>query len=762
MVMMLIFVSSPLTEESDAATKEFTVEYTLDLGEYFEVDLNDIADKTYKYVTVDKYTSDSQLPDGLSRNGSVISGTPTKVGDFPKMGYNLRDAYVAVTYDAHVSVTFLVRDIPEEYSVTYEAGIGNVKGQKVWRETITEGTYASLPDAVHSNGAYSFRGWSMSNTSTDVLDSLKVTSDITLYAVWERNTVKMSDSSATIARDQTSSLTIFSDPSDARLSIVDHGGLEESNVRISGHTLRLDMTSVDPGTYYVTLEANKTGYLAGRSTVTVSVPICIVKPIEYVLNEGDVFSYTPVTNPTNASISLVGVLLDGAPVHDSGLELNGGTVTGKLLHKGTYEITYRASLEGYVDVTNSVIVYVNDPSDNPVTGDVSLSSVTASSRASEPRVFDFIAIGGVNVSNYVWSVEGMVFASSSPTAVYEFPSSGVYNVECTAYGGSGDKVTLEITVVCTDNRHRDAAWSDTEYSYIVQGRTDVTFPDDSFLSVTRDEIGGSVFTVISGTPSGSDIGKVFPITVGDDSWTVSVYQKETVPPKASFTVSVTGDGYSVKAEFTGSAASFHRFDFDNDGQYEDGDTFTYSKPGRYVVSCMASNNLSDVIASMHIDIDYAPSESTDLSGLTDFVIGMNERLYIEISLVEGDELQVSGSASDFVVVDGNILRISPTEKGIYELVVTALHSDGISDSVTVEVKVTGPDDPVADEDGQDYLLVIVLFAISVSTVFAVVIFDMHSGKVSAWFSSRFGKRNMTTNNRNNRNRRTGDNRGGMR
>lgn len=760
-VIMMSVTVPVLSEESDAVS-EYTADIVLDVDEYAEIDLQDhLGGNSYRYCTFDKYSGNDSLPLGLSRDGSVLKGTPTRIGEY-SMGFNFRDSTIGLTYDAHLNIVIRVEAVPEEFTVTYDAGIGNVKGSKTWKETITEGTYASLPDATYSNGAYTFMGWARSSTSTDTLDSLKVTSDVTLYAVWERNTVRMSDSSATITRDQTSSLTVFTDPSDAKLSIVDLGGLSEQNVRISGHTLRLDMTSVDPGTYFVTLEANKTGYLAGRSTVTVSVPICIVKPIEYILNEGDVFSYTPVTNPTNASISMVGVLLNGAPIHDSGLELKGRTITGTLSQTGTYEITYRASLEGYVDVTNSVIVYVNNADDNPVTGDVSLESITASSRGNEPRVFDFIAIGSENVTNFVWSVEGEVFASSSPTALYEFPSSGVYTVTCTAYGGSGDSVSLEITVVCTDNRHRDAAWSDVEYSYILQGQADVTVPNGSFLSSRVEEIGGSRFTIVSGTPSSSDIGKQFTVTVGDESWNVTVYQKETEPPKASFSLSVTDDGYSVKAEFTGSNASFHRFDFNNDGEYENGDTFTYSKPGRYVVSCIAVNNISETVSSMHIDIDYAPSESTDLSGLTDFVMGVGERLYIEISLVDGDELQVSGSASVFTVVDGNVLRISPTETGVYDLTVTALHLDGTSDSVTVEVKVTGPYPPVKDDEEQDYILVIVLFVISISIVCIVVIFDMHSGKVSAWLSSRSRKKGMNTTTNNRNRKQNSNNRGGWR
>ncbi len=717
--------------DSDAAT-EYHAEISLDINEYVEIDLRDYIDdgKTYEYCSKD----DGSLPTGLSNDGSVVKGTPTVIQD-TSARFRLTDSFVSLWGDAYIDVTFHVMEIPELYTVTYDAGIGTVNGSQRWSETILAESYASLPDAIHSTGAYTFLGWSMSETSTTIVSGYTVTKDVTLHAVWQRNTVGINDATATITSGQESVLPMVTSPSDAVLSVSEYGGLNPYNVTIQGHNVHLDMTDVEPGTYYITIDADYTGFLTGSSVVTVMVPITIVKPIEYTLVQNEQFSYTAVTNPTNARISIEEVTLDGNDLGDkAGLDVKDRTIMGRFSEPGTYEITYRASLEGYVDVTNSVLVYVHASSEVPVTGPVSLASITASSRADEPRVFDFVALGGQNVTNYVWSVEGEVFASSSATALYEFPASGVYSVECTAYGVSGDSVTLSVTAICTDNRHRDAAWVGIEYGYVVPGTVEVVLPDGSFLEKGAESIGGQIYTTISGTPSADDVGKGFVVTVGSEQWTIKVYEAEVSAPTVTFTTSVGADGYSVKAEFTGSNASFHRFDFDGDGVYEDSSEFTYDKPGRYVISCLAVNNVSEVTSSMRVEIDVVPSQSTDVFNLTDFTIGVNERLYIDIDVPEGGSMIVSGSATSFIEVVDDTLRVHPTEKGVYSLTVKVLHPDGTFDSRTVEVRVTGPDDIVPVDEGTDYLVIVVLFVISVSVVSAVVIFDMQSGRISAWFS----------------------------
>lgn len=736
LAVLLALVAVPICSDgSDAAVPEYSADITIDLGEPVTIDLQDYLEgNRYNYCTYTKYSGTSELPPGITKDGSILSGTPTELGNY-HLQFRFNNASVSLVADAILNFDITVTEIPERFTVTYDAGIGTVNGQRTWTESITEDTFASLPDAKYSSGAYVFKGWSTSETSTTTVDSLKVNGDITLYAVWERQTVKVDPITATITSGQSSTMPVTTDPEDARLSISDLGGLSSYNATVSGRYIFLDMTNVEPGTYYVTISASSTGYYTGSAKVTIMVPITIVKPIEYTLSQGDVFSYTPVTNPSNASIELKSVLLDGSPVEgNGGLSVSGRTITGTLENPGTYEISYRAFLDGYVDVDNTVFVYVSDSSDLPDVGSVSLASVTASARASEPRVFDFVAIGGQNVSNYVWTVDGEVFASSSETALYEFPSSGIYTVACTARGFDGTEVTMEITVVCTDNYHREAAWSGVEYAYIVEGEVGVETPDQCPLRKSTETIDGKVFTVLSGTPSESDIGKSYDVTVGEESWTVNVYKAEASAPTASF--SVTVDGYTAKAVFTGLRASFHMFDFDGDGTFEGGEEFQYDRPGRYTVVCKAVNNVSEVTSTAYVEIDIVPQEDATLDELTDFHIGVNERMHISISMGSEDALSVSGSASSFVTVDGTTLIVAPTEAGVYELIVTITHSDGTTDSKSVEVTVKQEGlDPVPEPRGDYTAAMIAIFVVSVGLIAGFLIYDTRTGKVSEKYRS---------------------------
>ena len=736
LAILLALVAVPICSDgSDAAVPEYSAEITIDLGEPVTIDLQDYLEgNRYNHCTYTKYSGTSELPPGITKDGSTLSGTPTELGSY-HLQFRFNNASVSLVADAILNFDITVTEIPERFTVTYDAGIGTVNGQRTWTESITEDTFASLPDAKYSSGAYVFKGWSTSETSTTTVDSLKVNGDITLYAVWERQTVKVSPITATITSGQSSTMPVTTDPEDARISISDLGGLSSYNATVSGRYIFLDMTNVEPGTYYVTISASSTGYYTGSAKVTIMVPITIVKPIEYTLSQGDVFSYTPVTNPSNASIELKSVLLDGSPVEgNGGLSVSGRTITGTLENPGIYEISYRAFLDGYVDVDNTVFVYVSDSSELPDVGSVSLASVTASARASEPRVFDFVAIGGQNVSNYVWTVDGEVFASSSETALYEFPSSGIYTVACTARGFDGTEVTMEITVVCTDNYHREAAWSGVEYAYIVEGDVGVEAPDQCPLRKSTETIDGKVFTVLSGTPSEGDIGKSYDVTVGEESWTVNVYKAEASAPTASF--SVTVDGYTAKAVFTGLRASFHMFDFDGDGTFEDGSEFKYDRPGRYTVVCKAVNNVSEVTSTAYVEVDIVPQEDATLEELTDFHIGVNERMHISISMGSEDALSVSGSASSFVTVDGTTLIVAPTEAGVYELIVTITHSDGTTDSKSVEVTVKQEGlDPVPEPHGDYTVAMVPIFVVSVGLIAGFLIYDTRTGKVSEKYRS---------------------------
>ena len=471
-VLMLLSVPSFIDDSADATTS-YSAEITLDLGEYAEISFPEYMDgRSFAYVNNSQNSSDDLLPPGMVRDGDVISGTPTELGDY-SVSYRFHDSFIAITYDATLSLTIHVRDLPEEYKVTYDAGLGLVNGSSTWSETIIENTYASLPQATHSSGAYTFMGWSTDPLPTVTIDHLLVHGDMTLYAVWERNTVLIQDMIATVSNGQTADMDVPTDPSDSIVSVASMGGLPDGSVSVMGHHIHLDMTGDPSGTYEVVLEASYTGYYTGSCILTVNVPIVIVEPISYMLSLGDTFSYTPVTDPSNASIVIKNVRFEGSDLPDTGCFLvDGRTITGVPDGQGVYEISYTASMDGFVSVSDTVVIYVSDSHEgsDPVT----LGSIEVSQRADEPRTFDFLAIGGGNIGNYIWSVDGEVFSSSSPTALHRFPTAGIYTVRCTVTGTSGDSVFLETQVVCQDSYHKEAAWSDVPYTYIVEGSPEVS------------------------------------------------------------------------------------------------------------------------------------------------------------------------------------------------------------------------------------------------------------------------------------------------
>ncbi len=715
-----------LTDDSDAYTNNYSLEF--EVGQEVDCDLTEITGREVLFL----YSG--SLPGGLRLDMDQVE----KTWYGWKYSSSLRGTLTAQqgTYTFTLSddsnfYRFTALVYSGECTVTYDAGIGLVNGHTTWSETISKGSYASMPQATHSSGAYTFKGWALSATAVDPLQSYAATADVTLYAVGERNPVHISDATATVTSGQTASLPIHTDPADAMLTITSFGGLSGSCIEIEGRSAVLDMTDVMPGTYHVTVEASYTGYISGVAEITINVPITIVKPIEYVLSEGDLFSYTPVTNPTNASITIDSVKLDGNTVSGfAGLRVEDRAITGTLSSIGTYAVTYTASMEGYVDVTNTVFVKVNERQPSapaPVMG-----TISATPRATEPRVYDFVLSGYANVSNIIWSMDQRVFATSSATALYEFPTSGVFTVTCTIAGLDGSFLSSDVDVVCLDNYHREAAWTGISYSYVIEGHVEASVESGSPFSVRNDTVGDREYTVIYGTPSQYDAGSSYRVTAGSESWTIAVYEVQSAAPVADFDIEVGSDGHTVVALFKGQNASFYTYDFTGDGHPEQGNGFTYPSEGRYTIICRAINNVSETSCSKTVSIDIAPSERADVLQLTDFEMLLGEKQDIILAVSEGDIITLSGSAADFVTVYDGTLRVEPTVKGIFDLTVKVHHNDGTSSSKTVKLTVRGSEVQDLEDEKHDYMVIMaVFFIIAVISIAVFVLRDIRPVTVTS-------------------------------
>ena len=142
------------TEDSDAYTTSYSLDY--EAGQIVDENLTTI---TGKGLLLEYGGS---LPDGLAIDIVTVSS------NWLYSTYNtyLRGTVTAQTGSYVFTLTddssfyeFRVSVFAGECTVTYDAGIGLVNGHQTWSETITKGSYASLPQATYSSGAYSFVGW---------------------------------------------------------------------------------------------------------------------------------------------------------------------------------------------------------------------------------------------------------------------------------------------------------------------------------------------------------------------------------------------------------------------------------------------------------------------------------------------------------------------------------------------------------------------------------------------------------------------------
>ena len=359
-----------------------------------------------------------------------------------------------------------------------------------------------------------------------------------------------------------------------------------------------------------------------------------------------------------------------------------------------------------------------------------MGTISAAPRSGEPRVFDFVLSGYANASNIIWSYEGQTFATSSPTAVFEFPASGSYTVECTLAGFDGSFVSEEFTVVCMDNYHREAAWSGTRYSYVIETDEEISIQNGAPFSVVTEEVDGRIYKMITGTPSEVYIGDSYDVHVGTDSWTVQIYRSESVAPVADFDLILSDDGYTVVAVFKGQNASFYSYDFDGDGIPEEGNAFTYDREGRYSVVCKAVNNISETSKSDMVSINVIPHEDVSVINLTDFEMVVGERLDVVLSIEQGDTVTVSGSASSFIRILDGVLRAEPTEKGVYDLMVSVNHDGKATVSKTIKVTVRGTEMQDLEEEKHDYMVVMaVFFVIAIMAIATFILRDVHSSSI---------------------------------
>jgi hypothetical protein len=625
-------------------------------------------------------------------NSATYGGSPTTGGDYTVV---FKKSFSGSSNNPVMTVTYHV--VNNSATVTYSAGIGTFNGSSTTTERVVIGSFASLsPVPTYSSGAFTFKGWALPGTTT-VLTSYTVTGDVTLNAVWQNNKAAVGTWSATISHGQTASYTYPTEPSNASLSIASTGGL--NGVSLNGKTITVTIDDNQaPGRYYVMITASASGYISNSVQTTVIVPIKIVPPIEYTLVLGQSFHYEPVTNPSNASVSVTSVKLNGSAVSGHGFSVSGRTITGTPSSTGTYDITFNVAASGYTSTAKTVRIFVSEPS---VTAEPpSIGGVTAVQRADEPRTWDLIATGLSHVENIEWIYNGNVFASSSNTAIIEFPTAGFYTVTAKGYGADGSSVTSDRIIFVADTYHPELAWVGVPYANVMTYAGSSSIPEGSWLSSQIcDPYSDGQYILIQGTPTATG---TFTYTVDSQTYTVTVYQKQNEAPYSEFGYVLSENKRTVSVTFTGTNASVVYYNYGDSAGWITDTTHTYAvSEGYFTIRALAVNNISERESSHMVAVGGIDEEKPTIhpQDITDVTVKQGETVVIRLSLESGDVVSLSGPASEFLeVVDGNTVAGS-TENvapGVYPLTVTVTHSDGSKTESTVDITVREKDkDPPA-------------------------------------------------------------------
>jgi len=694
-------------DESDAATDLL---WTVNVPQDYQFD--DSRATTASLASGSLPTGISIVREGTSSPNYTfyLRGTPTITGVF--------NFSITATGPAHYSVnhsfTITVQNpAPVYHNVTYNGNGGLVSGLASWTTPVIAGGHPPTVGATFSDGSQTLAGWATTpSAATPNVNFLTyiVNAPVTFYAVWEQSSTWMSSWTPTINHGQSFTNTFTTDPANATISVV--SAPAGWGVAVSGKTLTGTVADGSlPGKYIITLTASASGWKTTTYNIQATVPVYVVPPIEKTQTVGTTFSWAPVTNPTNATITLNNVKLDGTLLPSSGFSVASRTITGLLAQVGTYDITYTVSATGYTSTTYHILVAstpVPDTFSPP-----SIASIVASQRAGEPRTWDFVSVNAANWMSIAWSTGSTVFQTASTTAIYEFPTSGIKTVTCTLTGFDGSTTAVATsTIAVTDTYHPELAWVDVPYAVVVSGTPAVDMGTTIWATNTTQAVAGTTYTIVSGTPTSAHVGNVYTFSIGSTNYSVTVYPAQAVAPVASFDAVVETDGFTTTVTFTGSNASVVYYDYGDGSAPTTSTTHVYSLRGVYVIRATAVNNISERTAAQVVSIDGGgdPISSISIINLTDITRKQGERITVQITLATGETLQLLGTASEFLEVVGGSTIFGETadvELGEYDLTVTSYAASVPTATKTIKVTIIAPEDPDEDDELPAYLWYII-------------------------------------------------------
>ncbi len=235
-------------------------------------------------------TTDGGTSSSSTKSVTLSSTIPTRSG-YTFLGWSTSSGAISASYSPGSSYSFsygttTLYAVWQQNTTTYYAKLAYDAngGSGAPSQQSTSGNYTSNPGShtftisstTPTRSGYSFLGWSTSSTasspsyyaggSISVNYSTSSTAKVTLYAVWQQNTLSFTSANGTdaIVTGNTFSYTPTFNTSGVSVSVSGASWLSVSNGTVTG-------TPSTPGTYNVTLTATKTNWTSATQSFTITI-----------------------------------------------------------------------------------------------------------------------------------------------------------------------------------------------------------------------------------------------------------------------------------------------------------------------------------------------------------------------------------------------------------------------------------------------------------------------------------------------------------
>ena len=201
-----------------------------------------------------------------TRSGYTFLGWAT-TSTATKATYSPGD-YVNITYD-DLTLYAVWKANSVTYTLSFSANGGSGAPSSMSGTTTSTSYTFTIPATEPARSGYTFKGWSTSSSATSASytsgNTITISSNTTLYAVWYQNLSATSTPSVSGVVGQQYSYTVSTNVAGCTISVSGASWLSVSGTTVSG-------VPTSPGTYDITITIIKSGsYISGTQSFTLKV-----------------------------------------------------------------------------------------------------------------------------------------------------------------------------------------------------------------------------------------------------------------------------------------------------------------------------------------------------------------------------------------------------------------------------------------------------------------------------------------------------------